>query len=57
MTQKEIIRHFNEIGGLRCKHWTLQEIREYIHENIPECKRVLTTTCRELKRTAEMYQR
>ena len=57
MTQREIIKYFDEVGGLRCKDWSVDEIRDYIHDLFPECKRVLTSTCRELKRTAGMYQR
>ena len=57
MKQIDIIRYFNENGGLRCKHWSIKEIREYIHIQFPMCKRVLTSTCEELKHTAQMYQR
>lgn len=57
MKQREIISYFDEVGGLRCKDWTIKEIRDYIHETFPQCKRVYTSTCKELKRTAQMYQR
>lgn len=57
MKQREIISYFAEVGGLRCQDWTIKEIRDYIHETFPQCKRVYTSTCKELKRTAQMYQR
>jgi hypothetical protein len=56
MTQKEIIKYFDEIGGLRCKYWTNKEIKEYI-KNTLNCKRVYKSTCYYLKRSAIMYQR
>lgn len=56
MTQKEIIKYFEEIGGLRCKNWTIKEIKEYI-KNTLNCKRVYKSTCYYLQRTAIMYQR
>jgi hypothetical protein len=56
MKQREIISFFNEIGGLRCKYWSLREIYNYIKETFPK-QRVFKSTCMELKRTAEIYQR
>ena len=57
MTQKEIIRYYNDNGGLRCKGWTLKEIKEYIKADLCSDQRVYDATCRELKRTAETCQR
>ena len=57
MTQKEIIRYYNDNGGLRCKGWTLKEIKEYIKADLGSDQRVYDATCRELKRTAETCQR
>lgn len=56
MTQKEIIKYFEENGGLRCKNWTIKEIKDYI-KNILNCKRVYKSTCYCLQRSAIMYQR
>lgn len=56
MTQKEIIKYFEENGGLRCKNWTIKEIKDYI-KNILNCKRVYKSTCYYLQRSAIMYQR
>ena len=56
MKQREIISYFDEIGGLRCKYWSLKEIYNYLKIIFPK-QRVFKSTCRELKRTAEMYQR
>jgi hypothetical protein len=57
MTQKEIIRYYEENGGLRCKNWTLEEIKAYIKSDLGKDQRVLKTTCIELKNTARIYQR
>lgn len=57
MTQREIIRYYEENGGLRCKDWTLQEIKEYIKGDLGQDQRVMKTTCIELKNTARIYQR
>ena len=57
MTQQEILRYYNENGGLRCKHWTLDEIKHYIKSEFGKGQRVMKTTCQELKDTARMYQR
>ena len=56
MTQREIIRHYEDVGGLRCKHWSLKEIKDYIKADFGSRQVVYWATCRELKRTAEMYQ-
>lgn len=57
MTQKEIMKYFDDNGGLRCKYWTIKEIKEYIKAEFGEQQRVNTSTCFLLKRTAEIYQR
>lgn len=57
MTQKQIIEYYNENGGLRCKNWTIKEIKEYIKAELGQHQRVFYRTCWELKRTAEIYQR
>mgnify|MGYP007069891067 CR=1 FL=1 len=56
MTQREIIRHYEDNGGLRCKYWSLKEIKDYIKADFGSRQIVYWATCRELKRTAEMYQ-
>lgn len=56
-TQKQIIEYYNETGGLRCKYWTIKEIKECIKADFGQHQRVYVSTCRELKRTAEIYQR
>ncbi len=56
MTQNQIIQYFEENGGLRCKNWTLKEIKEHIKLCFGRHQRVCATTCRTLKRTAQMYQ-
>ena len=56
MTQEEIIRYFNENGGLCCKYWTLKEIKQYIKDTFGKEQRVYESTCEELKRTAQMFQ-
>lgn len=57
MTQKQIIKYYNEDGGLRCKYWTIKEIKEYIKADLGQHQRVYKSTCQDLKRTAEIYQR
>lgn len=56
MTQKQIIEYYNENGGLCCKYWTIKEIKEKIKSDFGQHQRVFESTCRELKRTAELYQ-
>lgn len=56
MTQREIVRHYEDVGDLRCKHWSLKEIKDYIKADFGSRQVVYWATCRELKRTAEMYQ-
>lgn len=56
MTQKQIIEYYNENGGLRCKYWTIKEIKEAIKADLGQHQRVYESTCMELKRTAEIYQ-
>lgn len=57
MTQKEIINYYEENGGLRCKNWTLNEIKDHIKADLGKNQRVLKTTCIELKNAARIYQR
>lgn len=57
MKQREIIRYYDSIGGLRCKNLTLSEIKEIIKADFGKDQRVTKETCRLIKRTAEMYQR
>lgn len=56
MTQEEIIKYFNENGGLCCKYWTLKEIKQYIKDTFGKEQKVYESTCEELKRTAQMFQ-
>lgn len=56
MTQKEIIKYYEDNGGLRCKYWSLEEIRDYIKEELGREQRVLKTTCQILKRSAQINQ-
>lgn len=55
MTQNELYRYYAE-QELRCKHWTLNEIKTYIKNEFPK-QRVFEKTLRSLKNNAEMYQR
>ena len=55
-TQKQIIEYYNENGGLRCKDWTIKEIKEKIKADLGQHQRVYESTCMELKITAEIYQ-
>jgi len=57
MKQKEIVRYYEENGGLRCKDWTLEQIKEKIKADFGESQRVMKATCQELKNTARIYQR
>ena len=57
MTQREIINYYTENGGLRCKNWSISEIKKHIKSDIGPQQRVNKKTCYELKRTAEIYQR
>lgn len=56
MTQKQILSHYNDNGGLRCKDWALSEIKKKIKADFGTGQRVCGSTCRELKQTAQMYQ-
>ena len=57
MKQQEIIRYYEDNGGLCCKCWTIKEIKEYIKSDLGREQRVYNSTCQLLKRTAEIYQR
>lgn len=56
MTRKEIISYYESNGGLRCKDWSIDEIKAYVKNDLG-CQRVSKQTCYELKRTAEIYQK
>jgi hypothetical protein len=57
MTQKEILEYYEDNGGLRCGDWSIKEIKVYIKNDMGSNQRVFDSTCRELKRTAQIYQR
>ena len=57
MKQKEIIKYYEENGGLRCKTWSIEEIKSYLKLVFGDKQRVYYNTCVLLKRTAEIYQR
>lgn len=57
MTQKELIKFYNENGGLRCKYWSIKEIKAFIKAEFGEKQRVYKNTCNTLKAFAEIYQR
>jgi hypothetical protein len=57
MTQKEILEYYEDNGGLRCGYWSIKEIKDYIKNDMGSNQRVFDSTCRELKRTAQIYQR
>lgn len=57
MTQKEIISYYEENGGLRCKDWSISEIKKYVKAELGEKQRVYESTCDELKSSARMNQR
>ena len=57
MNQKELIKYYENNGGLRCKYWSIGEIKDYIKSDLGEKQRVYTKTCNLLKRTAEISQR
>jgi hypothetical protein len=56
MKQSEIIKYYEENGGLRCKYWNIKQIKSYIKSEFGKKQRVYDSTCIELKRSAEMYQ-
>lgn len=56
-TQKEIISYYNENGGLRCKGWTCEEVKKLIKAEFGAGQRVCNSTCLQLIREAEIYQR
>ena len=58
MTQEDILKYYNENGGLRCKGWSLEKIRNHIKDELGDrVPRILRKTCLELRNTANMYQR
>lgn len=57
MKQKEIIKYYENNGGLRCKDWSLSEIKARIKSDFGKHQRVYEDTCRELRNEARMYQR
>ena len=56
MNQKEVIKYYENNGGLRCKDWSVGEIKDYIKSDLGKKQRVYTKTCNLLKRTAEISQ-
>jgi len=56
MTQKEIIKYYEENGGLRCKGWKIREIQKHVKDDL-NVNLVTPRTAILLKRTAEIYQR
>ena len=57
MSQKEIVKYYQDNGGLRCKYWSVKEIREYIKSDLGQEQMVGTRTCLLLKNIANYYQR
>jgi hypothetical protein len=51
------IGNTQEFAEKYCRIWTLLAIKETIKHDFGKKVRVYWSTCRELKRTAEMYQR
>lgn len=56
MSQKEIIKYCEDVGGLCCKNWSIREIKDYLKAIFGSKQRVYHKTCCELKKTALMYQ-
>lgn len=56
MTQKEIVKYYQDNGGLRCKDWSVKEIREYIKSDLGQEQLVTPRTCLLLKNIANCYQ-
>jgi hypothetical protein len=56
-TQKELIRYYNENGGLRCKGWSCKEVKNHIKADFGSSQRVYNSTCLQLIREAEIMQR
>jgi hypothetical protein len=56
MSQKDIIKYYEDNGGLRCKNWTIREIQNYVKSDL-EVSIVTPRTAIELKNTARIYQR
>lgn len=56
MKQKEIISYYKENGGLRCKGWTVNEIKKFIKNEFGKSQKVYESTCLTLKRMAEINQ-
>lgn len=56
MTQKEILQFFTDYGGLRCRDWSLRQIRAHLKAYFGNDQRIYLSTCRALKQAARMYQ-
>lgn len=56
MTQQQLLDYYYE-NELRCKGWSLDEIKSYIKEDFGSQQRVYKKTCWLIRRTAEIYQR
>lgn len=56
MTQSELLSYYEEVE-LRCKGWSLQEVKDYIKEEFGNSQRVYLKTCWHIRRNAELNQR
>lgn len=56
MKQKEILQYYRDNGGLRCKGWSVKEIKEKIKSDLGQNQRVFKITCFRLRREAEIHQ-
>jgi len=54
MKQQEIIKYYENNGGLLCSDWTLKEIKDYIKSDLGADQRVYKSTCYLLKRMADL---
>jgi hypothetical protein len=57
MRAKEILKHYRENGGLRCKNWSLDEIKQEVKSTFGKEQVVSRQLCFLLKREAEIFQR
>lgn len=55
MTQQELV-HYYEKSELRCKFWSVSEIKQYIKAEFGDSQRVYKTTCYKIKRYALLFQ-
>ncbi len=55
MTQEDILKYYNENGGLRCKTWSLERIRNHIKDELGDrAPRILRKTCLRLRTEASL---